>query len=88
MTETSVGSELAHIDAVGLAELVRTGQISPRELIDDTIDRIERIDPQINAVIQPSFEKARAIAQSADQRGDPTELRESPSHRAVRRSTR
>ena len=64
MTATSVGSELAHIDAVGLAELVRTGQISPRELIDDTIDRIERIDPQINAVIHPSFEKARAIADS------------------------
>ncbi len=64
MTETSVSSELAHIDAVGLAELVRTGQINPRELIDDTIDRIERIDPQINAVIHPSFEKARAIADS------------------------
>ncbi|MDE0067860.1 MAG: amidase [Acidimicrobiaceae bacterium] len=64
MTETSQGSELARLDAVGLAELVRSRQISPRELIDDTIDRIERIDPQINAVIQPSFDKARAIADS------------------------
>ncbi|MYA73216.1 MAG: amidase [Acidimicrobiaceae bacterium] len=64
MTETSDSSELARVDAVGLAELVRSGEISPRELIDDTIDRIERIDPQINAVIQPSFDKARAIADS------------------------
>ncbi len=64
MVDTPDRSELARVDAVGLAELVRTRQISPVELIDDTIDRIERIDPQINAVIQPSFEKARAVAQS------------------------
>ena len=64
MVDTPDSSDIARVDAVGLAELVRTRQISPVELIDDTIDRIERIDPQINAVIQPSFEKARAIADS------------------------
>ena len=60
---SDTASDIARFDAVGLAELVRTRQISPVELIDDTIDRIERIDPQVNAVIQPTFEKARAAAQ-------------------------
>ena len=64
MIDAPDSSDLARIDAVGLAELVRTRQISPCELIDETIDRIEAIDPKINAVIHPSFEAARAIAES------------------------
>jgi amidase len=55
-------SELARHDAVGLAELIRNGDLSPVELIDDTIDRIETLNPQLNAVIHPAFEKARAAA--------------------------
>ncbi|GJM37521.1 MAG: amidase [Acidimicrobiales bacterium] len=55
-------SELARHDAVGLAELVRTGELSPVELIDDTIARIETLNPQVNAIIHPAFEKARAAA--------------------------
>jgi amidase len=55
-------SELARHDAVGLAALIRNGDLSPVELIDDTIDRIETLNPQVNAVIHPAFEKARAAA--------------------------
>ncbi len=55
-------NELARTDAVGLAEMIRDGDLSPAELIDDTIDRIERLDPDVNAVIHPAFEKARATA--------------------------
>lgn len=55
-------SELARQDAVGLAEMIRNGELSPVELIDDTIERIERLNPQVNAVIHPAFEKARAAA--------------------------
>jgi amidase len=55
-------NELARIDAVGLAELIRSGDLSPVELMDDTIERIERLDPDINAVIHPRFEKARTEA--------------------------
>jgi amidase len=55
-------SELARTDAVGLAELIRNGELSPVELIDDTIDRIERLNPQLNAVIHPNFEAAREAA--------------------------
>lgn len=47
-------------DAVGLAELVRGGEASPRELIEAAIDAIERLDPHLNAVITRTFEEALA----------------------------
>lgn len=37
-------------DAVGLAELVRDGQTNPTELLDAAIERLEAVDPAINAV--------------------------------------
>lgn len=49
-------------DATELAELVRKGQASPAELVDDAIERIEATNPAINAVIHPRFEAARAEA--------------------------
>jgi len=49
-------------DATGLADLVRRGEASPRELTDAAIARIERLDGEINAVIHPSFERAREEA--------------------------
>jgi amidase len=54
--------DLARLDAVALAELVRTGRASPGELVDATIARIEQLDPEVNAVIHPLFEKARSLA--------------------------
>lgn len=50
------------LDATALAELVRTGQASPSELVDEAITRIERHNPTVNAVIHERFEKARAEA--------------------------
>jgi amidase len=55
-------SDLAHLDATAQAELVRQGKISPRELVDQAIVRIERLNPTLNAIIHPRFEKARAEA--------------------------
>ncbi len=49
-------------DATEQAELVRGGQASPSELVDEAIERIERLDPELNAVITPLFDKARAAA--------------------------
>ncbi len=45
-------------DATAQAELVRRGAVSPKELVRDAIERIERINPCINAVIHERFEKA------------------------------
>ena len=55
-------SPLATLDAVGHAELVRTGEATPRELVDAAIARIEKENPELNAVIHPSFERARTQA--------------------------
>jgi len=49
-------------DATGLAALVRSGQASPAELVDEAIARVERLDPTINAVIHERFDAARAEA--------------------------
>ncbi len=47
-------------DGLGLAELVRTGQVSPEELLEAAIDRIERRNPAVNAVVQRLYDEARA----------------------------
>lgn len=46
-------------DAVGLADLVRRGEVSPDELLDAAIARCEAVDPKINAVVVRHFELAR-----------------------------
>ena len=55
-------SDTAFLDATAQAELVRSGEASPAELVDAAIARIEEVDPQLNAVITPLFEKAREAA--------------------------
>ena len=50
------------LDATALAELVRDGSASPAELVDDAIDRIEKLNPELNAVIRPRFDEARREA--------------------------
>ena len=54
------------LDATAQAELVRRGEVSPEELVEEAIARIERVDPEINAVVIPTFEKARAEAKTAE----------------------
>lgn len=51
------------LDATAQAELVRSGQASPSELVADAIARIERVNPQLNAVLRDRFQAARAEAQ-------------------------
>lgn len=52
----------AALDATAQADLVRTGQVSPLELVDAAIARIEALNPTVNAVIHERFERARAEA--------------------------
>ncbi|HVN87381.1 MAG TPA: amidase [Candidatus Binatia bacterium] len=54
------------LDATAQANLVRRREVSPLELVDAAIARIEHVNPALNAVITPLFEKARAQAQSGD----------------------
>ena len=52
----------ASLDATEQAKLVRKRKVKPIELVDAAIERIERLNPIINAVVTPMFEQARAAA--------------------------
>ncbi len=58
-------TEPLHLDATGQAELLRDGKISPTELVDLAISAVERVNPKLNAVIHPRFERARTEAKGA-----------------------
>src|SRR5437763_1886828 len=54
------------VDAIGQAELVRTGAVSAAELVDAAIARIEHDDGRLNAVIHKLFDKARSVVSGKD----------------------
>jgi amidase len=58
--------EYMKFDAAGLAELVHRGEATPLELAEAAIERIEALNPRINAVVETGFEGARAAAPSLD----------------------
>src|ERR671915_2198900 len=47
-----------HLDATAQADLVRAGEVSPRELVESSIERIEALNGDLNAVIHPLFDQA------------------------------
>jgi amidase len=49
-------------DGLGLAELVRRGEVAPSELVDAAIEGIERLNPRLNAVVYQAYDEARATA--------------------------
>jgi amidase len=55
-------SEYDKYDALGLADLVKEGQVHPIELVDEAIRRIEVVNPTLNAVVVPMFDEARRVA--------------------------
>lgn len=62
-------SPFAGYDATGLAELVRSGQATPAELLEDTIRKIEAVNPKLNAVIAKAYERARVRAATLGKAG-------------------
>ena len=54
--------EFHKYDGLGLAELVRTKQVTPTELVEEAISRIEVHNSKINAVIYKMYDHARAAA--------------------------
>jgi Asp-tRNA(Asn)/Glu-tRNA(Gln) amidotransferase A subunit family amidase len=51
--------ELDRYDALGLAELVRKGEVSAEGLLDRAIARVETVNPQLNAVVLKHYDLAR-----------------------------
>src|SRR5687768_11892486 len=57
-------SELCKLDATGQAALIRQGEITPSELVEAAIIQIERLNPQLNAVVTKLYDKASDAASS------------------------
>lgn len=60
------GSDLAFTPALELAALIRRKEVSPVELVDLFLDRIERLNPQLNAYLTVAGDQAREAAKAAE----------------------
>ncbi len=54
--------DYSEYDGLGLAELVRSKRVSPAELAEAAIARIERHNPTLNAVVYKGYDDARRAA--------------------------
>jgi amidase len=54
--------EYDHYDGLGLARLVREKKVPAKELCEEAIRRIEKLNPILNAVVTPMFDIGRKIA--------------------------
>src|SRR5262249_38679803 len=62
-------NEYTSFDAVGLADLVRNKQVTPKELLDEAIARTAKVDPQINAVVVKHYDYAERQIEKGLQEG-------------------
>ena len=60
--------ELLQKSAVELRRLIGARQLSPLELMDACIDRIETLNPKVNAICATDFDRAREQARAAEDR--------------------
>jgi len=60
----SLFKDFDRYDGLGLAELVRKKQVSPSELCEEAIRRIEQLNPKLNAVVTPMYDIARKAVQA------------------------
>jgi amidase len=56
----------ARSDGLALADLVRRGQVSASELVEAAVTIIDRLNPQLNAVVHKLYDTARAAAPDVD----------------------
>src|ERR1700742_3460030 len=62
------GDEIAFAGMARQAEMVREGEISPTELVGQTLERIDRLDPELNSFRKVFAEKAMLEAEQAEAR--------------------
>lgn len=53
-------------DALGVAELVRSGEVSPLEVIETAVTLIEQFNPRLKAVVHRLYDMGRAAAAEVD----------------------
>jgi len=49
---------IREMDATGQAELVSSGEVSPRELVEIAVNRAKEVNPEVNAIIAPLYDEA------------------------------
>lgn len=58
--------ELAELSAVTLARMLRTREVSAADVLAACLDRIERVNPPLNAIVTLAAERALSAAEAAD----------------------
>ena len=58
--------ELWRNSAVELAAMIRGRQVSSREVVQAHLDRVEAVNPHLNAIVRPLPDQALAAADAAD----------------------
>lgn len=58
--------ELCYTPATKLVELIANKSLSPVELMDAVLARLEKLNPELNAVCTPTIEEARTLAREAE----------------------
>ena len=56
---------LGEFDAVGLVEALRTGAVSPTEVIEAAIARTEAVNPALNGLAYEAYDRARSRSRLA-----------------------
>ncbi len=57
-----MSTDFSQYDAVALGNMIRTGQLDPLELTEWTLASIDRLNPELNAVIHRMDDEARRVA--------------------------
>jgi amidase/6-aminohexanoate-cyclic-dimer hydrolase len=57
----AVFKEYADYDALGLGELIARKQVAAEEVLEAAIERVEAVNPRINAVVQKMYEDGRGV---------------------------
>ena len=57
---------MTFVDASAQAEEVRSGEVSPQELVEEAISKIEELNPRLNAVVSKRYERALEEAEDRD----------------------
>lgn len=59
-------TELCDLNAVDLRRMIGSKEISPVELLDSCINRVEAVNPTLNVVVSECYERAREEAKDAE----------------------
>ncbi len=68
MPAAGSGDEVAYLDALALAEAFRCHELSPVEVARHLLDRMERLDPVVNAIVFVDRDKTLDMARTAERR--------------------